>query len=276
MQDSEILRKESLESILYFVYYSPKTQKDAVEIIYQKPSQEVAQNPVIKARKNLEKINALKQVNTGDLRKIKLISSSEPLIEYLKFIINEQSKRSRAPPALYKLSEYDIEFLEKFFNSEWFRNTFFNKDTLSLIASVLWLHVGRMKNKLFVKSAFFTMGQIFIEILAITQAFYLKRQKYFPQSRDIIGNVSFDDFMQYWYRKKLNNINTAKINEVIEDLSSMYSFDPFTVLLTKEALKPPFPAFCLPPRFWDLFSHLEPFHRPSYYISVKQDVEEIL
>src|SRR3989338_4566796 len=136
------LLAHSTESILYIVYYFPKTQRDAVEIIYQKPTEEVAQNPIIKARNKLVKIKALEATDISNMKRIQWKSNVDPLIEYIKSKFDEKRKESTYPKS-YELSTDDIAFLRKFFYSNWFRSTFFNKVNLQLAINAVYYGMGK-------------------------------------------------------------------------------------------------------------------------------------
>lgn len=245
MKDYSLLKKKTLESAIYIAAFSPKMQKDVVEIVYNRPSEKVNMKRFVTARDNLLRLNYIKTGYSGDMRRHKLISVHSPFVTYIKKDYEKRNKKSIPFP--YALDKEDITFLQKFFDSDWFRNTFFNTDAMRIMATSREPIEYDEKNVLRI-SAFGVLGQIFTDILSITDAFSRKIEEYLPQSESIRNVKSFDKFIEIWYKDKLVNINKIGISKVIKYLNSYDS--EYMRYLAKKSLEKPYPALCIPQKFW--------------------------
>jgi hypothetical protein len=122
-----------LDSLVYLSFVEPKTQKEAVKLLYNKSYEEVNMRPFREARKKLTQQGYLK--HDGSMRNATFTSSMQAFVEQVNSNMEERRGRS--------LTEEEREGLYKITDSEWFRN-FFGEDYLETLYGVGRNESGRL------------------------------------------------------------------------------------------------------------------------------------
>nr|WP_321497484.1 hypothetical protein [uncultured Methanolobus sp.] len=133
----EKLKSNSIESLLYIATMEPKTQTEAIELIYGKKN--INSNPVKKAREKLILEGAL--ILGEGISKVPLKAQIDPFLEYL-LKISQMRKTSK--PNEHRLDETDIKYLKLVLDSDFFRSIFFNQ---YFIDNAFGVHRGAMSHE---------------------------------------------------------------------------------------------------------------------------------
>jgi hypothetical protein len=262
------LEKPTAHSLLYFVYLYPRTQKEAVEVIYNKPSSEVSQNQIIKIRNELIETGVIEEDRkpSFNFKRIKFRSNTSIIVEHIQKLCDERKKTSHNPE-IYELGESDIDLLRKLIDSNWFRSFFFDVDKIDLNN----IEREYESKKLFVSNAFKLIGEVLSLISTIPYALSSRAPRISPDIRNISRYNTFEEFCKNHFEKKLNRLDRGKISSITRYLSSYPS--KFIIYLTKESLdyEKCYPALCIPPNYWDVFSRI--FWNTSYISEVVDAVK---
>jgi hypothetical protein len=172
------------------------------------------------------------------------------------------------------MEENELNLLKKFFDSNWFRETF-SDNFISLMAEEGNNYIGRdEKGRLWVSDAPAAIISVAQNIFSISYAFYHHYKKtLFPTSKNMKNINTFEEFAQEHFEKHIKNrIDERKIKEIVSELESYPS--EFIKCLTKRSLTPPYYAFRLPPKFWEIFGLV--FRHSSYMYEVRAAIERVL
>lgn len=118
------IRKPGMDSLVYLIFMKEKTQKKAVELIYDKPYSEINIRRFKNSRERLMKDGYL--TSDGSIRNAKFKSNIGPIIEE----INERADQEQT-----ELTEKELEGLKIMLESEWFADLF-NEDIFESLPDV--------------------------------------------------------------------------------------------------------------------------------------------
>jgi len=231
-----------MEAACYIVFLSQKSQAEAVEIIYNKDSSEVNTTTVATAIKNLHQRGAIIINISGGAKSPIYKSNVEYFINYLKNELTDTKSRSHNP-SRYDLSEDDINFLRKFLDSDWFRETFFSKQALQLIENANMDFERRInQRRVYAERGIFAIANILTRMLAVTEAFDLEPLKHYtPSSKDIKDFKTFDEFAVNWSQKL-----PARTIEKFRIKCKKYLGSDYSSYITESGLKNPYYVLCIP------------------------------
>jgi hypothetical protein len=243
---SEIFKKDMTLSTLFVSFYSPKTQSEAAEWIYNKNSSLVNQKPIIRARERLDELRFLElNQSLKNLKRIELISKVDPVVEYIKQCFENRKKTSKRP-WLYELKDEDMHFLRLFLNSDWFRKNCFNRKFVEEEFhrfGILPINKEYPSNKITIFDGLKYIFYTFFHITTITYGVGIVLGDSFPESKDFLKFNKFEDFMENWSEKMDKIISQKKMNHVIENI---YPENESEQEFNKLTLTKPYPALCIP------------------------------
>lgn len=218
------LDNETFESLLYLGYFSSKTQSELTDFIYNVIGENKTIkrrkyniNPIIAARKKLEKEGFIKRLDSENIKNIRFQSTPKPYIEYLDQEINNNKFTTK--PKDHRITDLKLKYIDFFIDSSIFRNVFFNNKFLNgnnngYHRGIIYLND---KGRYSVKSAFTYMNIVFCGLVGIPSAFvsqYCDNEEYeavITPKLDInyiLNNYnSFDDF----YRDFIQDVEVQKI-----------------------------------------------------------------
>ncbi len=232
----EPLTKNSMESLVYLVFFKPRMQIEGVRLIYGKPKPNI--QPIIRARKYLYNAGYIEISNDPqDLRNIVLKSKPEPFINYVIDKLKKRSVSAKRKLEKYYLTEDEKRILFLILDSNWFRNTFFSK---SYILSHYNREFNKDKNgKLFVTSAFVYLAYTIERICVLSYIFKSFFKDLVPNNDDIISFNSFDTFIKYWARLKFNKKLRSFLDKILPEaeLRLGYSINPFSRKLPPKKIR---------------------------------------
>jgi hypothetical protein len=266
------LRRPGIPSLVYFCYFYPRTQNELKDLI--NPQKSVCFNPLISWRRELQdKIEALEPQLSLSIKNIKWKSSAHFLAKFCIDKINERKRKSNSPH-LYEMDKKEEVLLEKFFDSDWFREFFSNK-YIDLMVNEGTYNVGRdEKGKLWVSDSLLAIISVAKIIFSISYAFYHYYEKsIFPPIKEIENISSFDKFGFEWYKNHIKTkVKEKEIRKILEELEHYPS--EFIKQLTKRSLAPPYYVFSIPPKLYDIFSLT--FGHTSYVYEVEAAIKRAL
>ena len=116
----EILKSDTTESLLYIATMEPKTQTEAIELIYNKKN--INSSPIQTARNRLvdDKVIVL-----GDgISKVPLKAQVDVFLAHL---LEKSKARKTSKPKEHTLNDTDIKYLKLILDSDYYRGIFFNR-----------------------------------------------------------------------------------------------------------------------------------------------------
>jgi hypothetical protein len=279
--DEEIntLRKQNIKSKVYFTFFYPRTQTEAVEYIYERKPQTVNIKPIIAAREWLEERNYVTYANKP-LRNRKITSTLLPIQLAIKEDFIKREEESKHPDTWdikgfaekYVFpTEGKVTVFEKIFSSEWFRNTFFSKVAVGIGGpnfryTAYKEREGKLREngKLIVDGGITAVFAKIKDVIDIVHTMHGYVKDYYPKAKDIEKFDTFEAFGDYWYEKNKNKIDENKIKGLFDARDK----NSWSNQLIMECLKgPPYYGLCIPYNFFKLIERVY-FSPRSHSISL--------
>lgn len=107
------IHEPEMDSLVYLIFMKERTQKEAVELIYDKPYSEINIRRFKNSRESL--LNEGYITSDGSMRNAKFKSKIDPLLEEI---------HNRAEQEGEELTNQEVEGLKMLFRSEWFSDLF--------------------------------------------------------------------------------------------------------------------------------------------------------
>lgn len=187
-----------MDGIVYLSFINPKTQKEAVKLVYQKDYQEIDMRPFREARKRLVNQGYLK--SDGSMRNAVFTSSMQAFLDQIENNLEDEGSglESKEKERLYKIC-----------NSEWFRH-FFNSEIISEMWGLTRNESGRLDYSGAGSYSMRVIGQVFRDLWAFG----------YPGKRARLeNNIDFSVVDQY-----------NDFDEFIEDQGSEFILDRLELL----------------------------------------------
>ena len=175
-----------MDSLVYISFIEPKTQQEAVELVYNKSYDEINMRPFREARKRLIRSGELK--SDGSMRNATFTSSMQPFIEDVEKTYTEKLGR--------EMSSKNAERLFKIVDSDWFRQ-FFREE---LIQKMYWLGRNDSERLDYVGAGSYSM-MVIGQVVRDLWAFGVPRRLDTSIKLDVLDDYqSLDDYVEEYGR----------------------------------------------------------------------------
>lgn len=179
-----MLRERSFESVVYLTFLQEKTQKEALEYIYNKDYSSINIRPFKEARQNLASEEMIG--SDGSLRNAAFTSKVEPIVE-------EISKE-------LQLAKNEEKALKKILDSEFFRECF-SRENLEKLPFLARDEKGRLDIQLGSEGAFEVAYQVLYDLMAFSSQSEGALQVKADQI-DLVSVNQYEDFSTYIQSKE--------------------------------------------------------------------------
>ncbi|MDP2215759.1 MAG: hypothetical protein Q8J68_00485 [Methanolobus sp.] len=236
---SGMLKKDSIESLLYIAMMVSKSQTDAIELIYD--SKTINSSPVKNARNRMMEAHVLDIVDLSNMRNIPYLSKIDPFLNHLFEKSKAQSEvRKSRNPIVNTLNETDIKYLKLILDSNYYRGIFFNRFFFDHGSAIIQSTLKREGDKLTIPAgAFGYMETMLMAIVNISIELKSCREfdddyiKYEDVSKIVKEYKSPDKFVTNFLESKNPGIfkylsDFEPVVDAIEDSALDFNPQPYT------------------------------------------------
>lgn len=205
--DEELLKKRNIEGLAYLIFLQERTQKEALEYIYNKDYSNINITPFKKARNNLMDQGFIKSNNA--LRNAKFKSVIDP---FIKFVGRKKD-----------LTEKEIAGLKVLLTSKWFKNLF-SFDVLEYAPEIGRDDKEILRFRYNSKGAFHTLGLILDDLTCFTsnRRTHFSIMPEFVEGTEPLSSYALEDLSSYssfdQFLKEENQKRIKKYDKIMETL----------------------------------------------------------
>lgn len=212
ISSKEMLKTDSIESLLYLATMKQKTQTEAIELMYNKKN--INSEPIKKARVKMAKDGVLDIIQeVGVMRNFPLRARIDPFLEYL---LEKSKARISMKPGEHTLNESDIKYLKLVLDSDYFRGIYFNQHFIDIGKGIHRHTIYRdLKGRLHVAAGAFNYMELVLESVIIHSLllWHDLQDMYVQDTTDI--SMKYCDSNNYlkWALNRSNDNLKERLNE---------------------------------------------------------------